>query len=117
MNETDLLWMFIQRVPVAIPGAHVERRNIIKGARIGRTDYRISNGMNGQCDSFVVLPGARHVECETKSDRGRLSDAQKRWRDRCNALLIPHLILFGADGERPDETIARWILRLKAEMI
>ncbi len=113
MNETDLLWLFIQRVPQAIPGAHIERRNIIKGARIGKTDYRISNGVEGQCDSFAVLPGALHVECETKAIEGRLSPAQKRWKARCDQLGIPHLVLRQCAGESADETVAKWVCILR----
>ncbi len=113
MNETDLLWLFIQRVPQAIPGAHIERRNIINGARIGKTDYRISNGMKGQCDSFAVLPGARHVECETKAPDGRLRPPQRRWRDRCLALGIPWLLLRIYENETPEMTVVRWVEMLR----
>ena len=109
VSETDLLWLFIQRVPQAIPGAHIERRNIIKGARIGKTDFRISNGMKGQCDCFVILPGSRHVECETKAPKGRLSPEQRRWKQRCEALGIPHLVLVAHECDSPDDTVAAWI--------
>ncbi len=123
MSENDLMWAFIRRVPAAIPGAHVERRNIIHGARVGRGEARVSNGITGQADTFVILPGSRHVECETKSaaanhdpDAGCKCDtcvAQRRWRARCAALGIPYLKLRARDLETEDETVGRWIEELR----
>ena len=113
MSETDLLWLFIQRVPIAIPGAHIERRNIIRGARIGKTDHRVSNGIEGQADSFAILPGAKHVECETKSATGTLLESQKRWRANCERLGIPHLVLRARAEEDPAETVERWVAMLE----
>lgn len=119
MTELDLMWLFIQRVPVAIPGAHIERRNVIRGARVGKSDARVSNGVKGQADCFVVLPGARHVECETKAaETGHDPDAgckcetcvaQRRWRARCEQLRIPYLKLRAEVNESPDQTVGRWI--------
>lgn len=113
MTETDLLWLFIQRVPKAIPGAHVERRNIIRNARVGKSESRVSNGIVGQADAFAILPGARHVECETKSAAGIVLESQKRWRANCARLGIPHLILRANEDEAPNETIARWVAELE----
>jgi hypothetical protein len=126
MSESDLLWLFIQSVPREIPGAHAERRAILRGARIGDGDARISIGIEGQADSFVVLPGALHVECETKSakaghdpDKGckcKTCEAQRRWRANCQRLGIPYLILRGIKGEDSPTTVARWIETLKVEL-
>lgn len=124
MSENDLMWLFIQRVPAAIPGAHIERRNIIHGARLGKSDARVSNGVKGQADTFVILPGSRHVECETKAaaanhdpDKGCACEtcvAQRRWRARCAQLGIPYLKLRAAEGEDPEDTIDRWVEELRA---
>ena len=123
MSETDLLWRFIQRVPIAIPGAHVERRNIIQGARVGKSEARISNGIRGQADAWAVLPGARHVECETKAakanhdpDSGCSCEtcvAQRRWRANCARLGIPSLKLRARDGEATEGAVDRWIEELR----
>ena len=119
MSEIDLLWLFLQTVPNAIRGAHAERRNIIRGARVGKSEARVSNGIPGQADAFVVLPGARHVECETKAagaghdpDLGCKCDtceAQRRWRARCEKLGIPYLKLRALEGENEIVTVTRWI--------
>jgi hypothetical protein len=119
MAESDLLWRFLQAVPKAIPGAHAERRNIIRGARVGRSEARVSNGIPGQADAFVILTGSRHVECETKAagaghdpDLGCTCEtcgAQRRWRARCAKLGIPYLKLRALEGESESQTVERWI--------
>lgn len=116
LSETDLLHVFIERAPFALPGIHVERRNIINA----RTDkgYRVRNGIRGQSDAFAVYRG-QHVEIETKAARGALEEAQERWRARCVAPpqggppLCPHLVLKARPQETPDDTVNRWIEELR----
>lgn len=109
MNETDLLHAFIAAAPYALPGVHIDRRNIIN-ERSARGHW-LRNGIIGQADAFAVYRG-RHVEIETKSARGTLRDAQARWRARCLSGLCPHLVLRARRDEAPTDTVNRWIEEL-----
>ncbi|HUT62126.1 MAG TPA: VRR-NUC domain-containing protein [Phycisphaerae bacterium] len=48
-------------------------------ARIGRRTVRF--GIPGQADLTGIAPDGRRLEIEVKSERGRLSDDQERFRD------------------------------------
>ena len=109
MSETDLLWMFLQAVPREMPHVLAFRRNIIRGATIGKSQSRISNGIPGQADAYAVARGGKHVELETKSVAKQLEPKQRAWRDRCEQLEIPHLVLRANKGEAPEATVARWV--------
>lgn len=109
MNETDLLHAFIERAPFALPGVHIDRRNIIN-ERSARGHW-LRNGIVGQADAFAIYQG-RHVEIETKAARGTLAEAQRRWRDRCLGGLCPHLVLRARRDESPPDTVNRWIAEL-----
>lgn len=110
MNETSLLHLFIEQAPYALPGIHIDRRNIIN-ERSARGHW-LSNGIKGQADAFAIYRGL-HVEIETKAARGVLAEEQKRWRKRCEGGLCPHLVLRAHRNESPDDTVARWISELR----
>lgn len=113
INETDLLHLLMQRAPLAIPELwRIERRNIINVATVHGA--RVRNGVRGQADAFALTKGGRHVEIETKSARGVLEEAQRRWRAACAAASVPHLVLRARPRETPDETVSRWIEELRA---
>ncbi len=113
MNETDLLHIFIALVPHVIPGARVERRNIINTR--SEQGYRVRNGIKGQCDAFCVFRG-RHIEIETKAARGVMREAQERWRSWCIASGTPHMVMRANKNESPDDTVNRWAAELRAEI-
>lgn len=114
LDEIPLMNMFIQAVPFALRGIHVERRNIIneKSAR----GHWLKNGQKGQADVFVVYRGV-HVELETKAHTGTLREHQERWQARClnpphGWPPIPYLILRARRDESPSDTVTRWISEL-----
>jgi len=113
MIENDLLHLFIKLTPHVIPGARVERRNIINTR--SEQGYRVRNGIKGQCDAFCVYRG-RHVEIETKAARGVMREAQERWRLWCVASGTPHMVLKAKPKETADETVNRWAAELRAEL-
>lgn len=113
VNETDLLHLFIKLTPHVIPGARVERRNIINVK--SERGFRVRNGIKGQCDAFCIYRG-RHIEIETKAARGVMREAQERWRLWCFAAGTPHMVLKAAKGETPDDTVNRWVAELRAEI-
>ena len=113
-SETDLLHMFLEAVPYALPDVLVFRRSIIN--TISVHGFNARNGIPGQADAYVVGRGGRHLELETKASRGRLGEAQVRWRARCLALEVPHLVLRAGKGEAPGDTVARWVGEVRAAM-
>jgi hypothetical protein len=114
MNETDLLHLFIQRTPIAIPTVRVFRRNIINRVveEHGRK-FQLRNGIKGQADAYALVTGGLHIEIETKSATG-MREAQKRWRSFCEERRIPHLVLRAHRGESSTDTVTRWIDELRA---
>ncbi len=116
LSETDLLHVFIERAPHHLP-VRVFRRNIINRPVTveGRT-VQLRNGIKGQCDAYALSRGGRHIELETKAARGTMRKAQEAWRHWCIEWRIPHLVLKAGPDERPEETVARWVEELRAEM-
>jgi hypothetical protein len=110
MNETDLLHHFIQQTPLALPDCRIFRRNIINVET--KQGYRVRNGIKGQADAYALVRGGRHVEIETKAERGTLGEAQHAWRSFCLSFGIPHLVLRAQRSEAPEATVARWIHEL-----
>lgn len=111
-SETDLLHLFIRDAPVSLPDVRVFRRNILNVATAH--GFRARNGIVGQADAYALTRGGRHVEIETKAARGRMAEAQKRWRSFCLGWGIPHLVLRALPNEEPNDTVARWISELRA---
>lgn len=109
-SETDLLHLFIERVPFVLPNLRVFRRNVINVEAKG--GYRVRNGIAGQADAYAIRKGGLHVEIETKAARGKLRTAQVAWRGWCHAWGVPHLILQARLGETSDATVQRWIAEL-----
>lgn len=114
MTETDLMWLFLREAPFHLPGIFIERRTILRGARIGASGARVSAGIPGQCDLFALAPGGFHVEIECKSARGTEREAQTRWRELCQRRRIPHIVFRAAKGEPPEATVLRWVDELRA---
>lgn len=110
MNETDLLHLFIERVPFVMPEVRVFRRNIIN---VVTKHGRVRNGIKGQSDAYAVVKGGRHIEVEAKSATGSLTKEQRAWLAFCEAFAIPHLVLAARRDESPDETVGRWISELQ----
>lgn len=114
LNETDLLHLLIQRVPMTLPEVRVFRRNIINVEAKG--GFRVRNGIKGQADAYAIVRGGRHVEIETKAARGTMREAQELWRTFCLTFGIPHLVLRAAKDESADSTVARWIEELRTTL-
>lgn len=113
MNETDLLHHLILRAPREIePLWRIERRNIINVET--KHGARVRNGIKGQSDAFALRRDGWHIEIETKAARGVMAEAQKNWRAACLAWGIPHIVLRARRGEKPEETVTRWIDELRA---
>ena len=112
MNETDLLHLFIERTPFALPHVRVFRRNIINVET--KQGFRVRNGIKGQADAYALVEGGLHIELETKAARGVLAEHQLAWRDHCRSRRIPHLVLRARRGEQPMKTVDRWIGELRA---
>jgi hypothetical protein len=113
LSETDLLHLFIARVPFALPHVRVFRRPIINAlASAGGRSFRIKSGITGQADAYAIIKGGRHVEIETKAARGRMAEAQSAWRSFCEDFAIPHLVLRADGDEHPDAIVERWINQL-----
>lgn len=115
LTETDLLHMFIERAPFALPHVRVFRRNVINRAvEIDGRTVHLRNGVPGMGDAYALVLGGRHVELETKSARGKMRDAQESWAEWCHGWGVPHLVLRARRDEAPDQTIARWLEELRA---
>ena len=110
--ESDLLALFIERVPYVLPHVRVFRRNIVNTESIH--GFRARAGIPGQADAYALVRGGRHVELETKAASGRMRAAQEAWRSLCAEMKIPHLVLRGRRGEAPEATVERWVGELDA---
>lgn len=114
MTEHDLLALFIREAPKALPDLRVFRRNIInRVVMIEGRKVHLVNGIPGQGDAYALVRGGRHVEIETKVAKGRMREAQERWRDFCASWGVPHLVMQARKDEPADATVARWIEELR----
>lgn len=110
LNETDLLHIFIERVPFVLPQCRVFRRAIINVE--AKQGFRVRNGIKGQADAYALVKGGRHVEIETKAARGTLREAQEAWRAWCAEWGVPHLVLKARKNDHPMVTVERWVNEL-----
>lgn len=112
-SETDLLHIFITRAPHVIPDVRIFRRNVInRVVEIEGRKVTLRSGIEGQCDAYAIVRRGGHVEIETKAAKGRMREAQKRWREWCQLWEIPHLVLRGRIDEEPESTVERWVTEL-----
>ncbi len=95
---------------VQLPSVRLFRRNT--GA-VKIHDRFVRFGLTGQADFYAICKGGRHVEIEVKNVRGKLSDAQERWRHWCESWSVPWITLHVRNGERPTDTVSRWISELR----
>ncbi len=71
------------------PDLRIWRANV-GVARIGRHTVRF--GIPGQADLTGIAPDGRRLEIEVKSERGRLSENQKRFRDLIRRFRGIHIV-------------------------
>lgn len=112
MTETELLHLLFQRAPAELPDARLFRRNVgryksFDGSRV------VHVGVEGQADAYALLRGGRIVEIETKAARGRMRDAQDRWRAFCDEWGIAHVVLTAPKNATPDEIVREWLEELR----
>lgn len=74
-------------------------KKLVHGVRmLGGIAYKwVSPGNDGVPDRVVVLPGGRIDFVELKTEKGRLSEIQKRQHERLAACGFPVLTLYGMD--------------------
>lgn len=114
MNEHDLLWALIVKVPTVLPYVRIYRRDILNVTASARgRSWRVRAGIPGQADAYALTKSGEHIEIETKAAAGRMADEQKAWRAFCLEWRIPHLVLRERKGETPDQTVNRWIAELE----
>lgn len=127
MIETDLVKLFVARVPFVLPNCRAFERTIIDavvimlhhfmqwlGRRTGDPiKTRLRSGVAGQGDAWVLVKGGRHIEVEAKAARGVMRDAQGRWKEFCDAGWCDHLIVRARKGETPEQTVERWVEELR----
>lgn len=107
--EADLLAAFLLYAPAAMPDWRIFRRNV-GTLKVGKRVMRF--GIAGQCDTYAIARGGRHIEIELKAASGRLSPDQKRWRDFCHRWNIPWALLQARPGETVGDAIPRWMSHL-----
>jgi hypothetical protein len=78
-------------------GWELHRRNT--GAVFTPNGGMIRYGEKGAADTYLIIDG-RHIEAEAKrrDGRGRLSEAQKAFRSRCEEQGIPYIVYTSGDG-------------------
>lgn len=109
--ESDYGHNLQARCTIEFPSVRVFRRNT---GLIKLEDRVFRAGIPGQCDFYALSRGGRHYEIELKRERGRLSKAQRAWRDWCLTWGIPWILLQVQRGEMPPATIVRWVYELRA---
>lgn len=113
VSETDLLFLFLAEAPKCLPTVRVFRRTILTRQEM-KAGYFVSAGVPGQCDAYAYVRGGAIIELETKAYKGRMREAQARWRAFCQEWGVPHLVLRAGKGEPAETTVARWVSELKA---
>jgi hypothetical protein len=111
MIETDLVKLFIERIPFKLPHARAFRRNVVD--EMSARGYRIIAGIAGQADVYVYAKGGRVVEVEAKSAKGSMRQLQLKWAAFCRAWGVPHMVIKATAGEEPLQTVDRWIEELR----
>ena len=74
-----------------------EGRFFVRPVLVTKLDNKryVKSGVAGQADiyGFVRAKGKTiHVEIEVKTQKGKLSVAQKKWRDMCKTLGVPWIL-------------------------
>jgi hypothetical protein len=109
--ETDLVKLFIEQVPYAIPTARAFKRAIVDDMSV--RGHRILAGIEGQADVYVYVKGGRVIEIEAKMAKGRMREAQIAWAALCKAWSVPHIVVRALAGEESAATVDRWVRELK----
>ena len=111
-RELALTAKFIEAVPGLFPCARAFRRNILnvtaRDDRTGRT-FRARAGISGQADVYVYVRGGQVIECELKSESGRMRPGQLEWREFCRNWDIPHVVLQARPGLDDEKVLLEWL--------
>jgi hypothetical protein len=110
-EEGTLQSDFLLRLPFEIPDLRLFRRNV--GAAKMPSGRVVRFAIKGQCDTYGICDGGRHVEVELKALHGRLSPEQRAWRAWCLAHSVPYLLCLERAGEDHAQTVARWVAELR----
>lgn len=79
--------------------ADIERKFVDGVRKLGGKAYKfVSPGNTGVPDRLVILPGGCVWFIELKTDKGRLSDAQKAQLRQLGRLGCNTAVLYGMDG-------------------
>lgn len=98
------------RCTLVFPTVRMFRRNT---GLIKLEDRVFRAGIPGQCDFYALGKGGRHYEIELKREHGRLSEAQRAWKEWCLTWGISWILLQVRKGEVPCETVHRWVEELR----
>lgn len=112
MGERDLVRLFIEQVPYALPEARVFQREILNVETA--QGWRARAGVAGQADCYALVKGGRHIEIEAKAVKHKWYARQLAWRQFCQEWGIPYLVLKANTGESPTQTVERWIALLRS---
>ena len=111
MSELDLDRAFLLAIPYHLPQVMAFRRNVVNvRSELG---FRVRAGVRGQADIYCIVRGGGHVEIETKMPGRKLRIEQIAWRQRCEAMQIPYLLLYGIRRSTPAATVESWIEALR----
>ena len=110
--ESTLQAALLLRAPESLPDIRFFRRNI--GRARGWSGQVIHFGIKGQCDLYGILKGGQLVEVELKADTGHLKEDQEAWRDWCLSWNVPWILLKAKKNETVEQTVARWLIELRA---
>jgi hypothetical protein len=116
MIESEYMRKLLVRASSEIPNLRLFRRNV--GALKVSERRMFRSGIPGQCDLYGYERGTgRVVEIEIKNVRGRLTQAQERWRDWCREWGIPWVLCdVSLLDPSPDATVTRWIEQIREAM-
>lgn len=113
-SELALMVDFLGAASRELPDIRLMRRQVLNIEL--EPGLRVRASIPGQADIYGIIRGGRLIEIELKTYRGRLSEAQVRWRSFCQAWGVPYLLLTSLRGEPAHETVARWVAELKDKL-